>query len=43
MQFIVIAPDGTPTATYTNPTDTIEIGVHSSTWAAIKWEPVEEE
>ena len=43
MQFIVIAPDGTPTAASTNPTDTIEIGVHSSTWNEIEWAPVEEE
>lgn len=43
MQFIVIAPDGTPTAASTNPTDTIEIGVHSSTWDEIEWAPVEEE
>jgi hypothetical protein len=39
LQFIVIAPEGTPTASSTCPTDTIEIGVHSLTWSGIEWEP----
>lgn len=42
LQFIVIAPDGTPTALSTNPTDTIEIGVHSPMWNEIEWDPIKQ-
>lgn len=42
LQFIVIAPDGTPTALSTNLTDTIEVGVHSPIWNEIEWDPIKQ-